>query len=304
MAELGLGSSSITPEMIPGLRAAPPMPEDISQFDSLVERRDVTVPGFGAAEITLSVFSPVHRTGPGPGIFAVHGGGMIMGDRLTGISLVLPWVIEHGAVAVTAEYRLAPEFPDPAPVEDCYAALVWMAEHAEEIGIDRARILLAGASAGGGLAAGTALLARDRNGPAILGQLLSCPMLDDRDATASTAQFDGVGAWDRTSNRTGWCALLGDRVAGPDVSIYAAPARAHDLAGLPPTFIDVGSAEVFRDEDVRFASQIWSDGGEAELHVWPGGTHGWEAFAAGTQMARQASEARSEWVRRILNRPM
>lgn len=186
------------------------------------------------------------------------------------------------------------------PVEDCYAALVWVSEHAAELGIDAERLLVAGASAGGGLAAGVALLARDRNGPDLVGQFLVCPMLDDRDESVSTRQFEGLGLHDRESNQIGWLALLGDRRAGLDVSIYAAPARALDLSGLPPAFIDVGSAEVFRDEDVAYATRIWENGGVAELHVWPGGTHGWDALAPEGRMAQQAAQARRDWVGRLL----
>src|SRR5262249_2847776 len=150
---------------------------------------------------------------------------------------IMSWITEHDAVLVTAEYRLAPEFPDPYPVEDCYCGLVWTAEHAAELGIDANRLLIAGASAGGGLSAGTALMARDRNGPQLIGQALLCPMLDDRDQTVSTRQYEDVGTWVRPSNRTGWQALLGDRRGTADVSIYAAPARATDLSGLPPAYI-------------------------------------------------------------------
>ena len=126
-------------------------------------------------------------------------------------------------------------------MEDCYAGLVWTAEHADELGIDPTRLDHRRGSAGGGLAAGVALLARDRGGPALAGQVLIYPMLDDRNDTVSTRQIDGIGVWDRTSNVTGWSALLGDRRATDDVSIYAAPARATDLSGLPPAFIDCGS---------------------------------------------------------------
>ena len=128
---------------------------------------------------------------------------------MVGIGQILPWIIEHSAVAVTVEYRLAPEFPDPYPVEDCYAGLLWTAEHADELGIDLDRLIIAGTSAGGGLAAGNALMARDRKGPRLAGQVLMCPMLDDRDQTASSMQFDDEGFWIRSSNVTGWTALLG-----------------------------------------------------------------------------------------------
>jgi acetyl esterase/lipase len=223
---------------------------------------------------------------------------MILGDRFLGLPQILPWIVEHDSVAVTVEYRLAPEYPDPYPVEDCYAGLRWTAEHAEALGIAPGRLIIAGASAGGGLAAGTALLARDRKGPRLAGQVLIYPMLDDRDQTVSTAQIDGIGVWDRVSNLTGWTALLGDRRGTTDVSVYAAPARATDLSGLPPAFIDCGSAEVFRDEDVAYASALWEAGVQAELHVWPGGFHGFDVLASHTSLAQAMTATRNAWVAR------
>jgi acetyl esterase/lipase len=295
---------AITPEMIPMLRQGLPgaVPIEDILAESGVERVDHTIPGYGGDHIEVSVLRRIGHTGTGPGIFHTHGGGMIIGDRFTGIGGVLAWVVEHDAVAVTVEYRLAPEFPDPYPVEDCYAGLVWTAEHADELGIDPERLIIAGASAGGGLAAGTALLARDRQGPALAGQVLIYPMLDDRDATVSTAQVDGVGVWDRTSNITGWSALLGDRRGTDDVSIYAAPARATDLSGLPPAFIDCGSVEVFRDEDVAYATALWHSGVQAELHVWPGGFHGFDQMAPQSAIAQAMIAARDAWVARLLAR--
>jgi len=293
---------SITPEMIPLLRQASPVAVDVDDVlaEAGVTRRDVTIPGHEGADILVTVLARADHTGRGPGIFHTHGGGMIIGDRFVGLGQILPWIVEHDAVAVTVEYRLAPEFPDPYPVEDCYAGLVWTAEHADELGIDPERLVIAGASAGGGLAAGTALLARDRRGPRLAGQVLIYPMLDDRDLTVSTTQIDGVGVWDRVSNVTGWSALLGDRRATDDVSIYAAPARATDLSGLPPAFIDCGSAEVFRDEDVAYATALWHAGVQAELHVWPGGFHGFDLMAPHTAIAQAMTAARNAWVARVL----
>lgn len=294
---------TLTPEMIPLMRQGMPG-LDVSVDDSLaaagVERRDVTIPGHEGDEIQVSVLRRKGRTGVGPGIYHTHGGGMIIGDRFTGLDLLLAWITEFDAVAVTVEYRLAPEFPDPYPVRDCYAGLVWTAEHAEELGIDPDRLVIAGGSAGGGLAAGVALIARDEDGPALAGQVLICPMLDDRDQTVSTRQIDGVGVWDRGSNVTGWSALLGDRRGTDDVSIYAAPARATDLSGLPPAFIDCGSAEVFRDEDVAYATALWAAGVQAELHVWPGGFHGFDMMAPHSALAKAARAARDAWVARAL----
>lgn len=297
------GFPSLTLDMIPVLRGAPmmagPDPREV-----LAERgftvEDVTITGYEDAEIVVSVIAKAGRTGIGPGIFHTHGGGMILGDRWAGVTQFIDWAERYNGVIVTVEYRLAPEFPDPFPVEDCYAGLVWTAANAEQLGIDPSRLVIGGASAGGGLAAGTALLARDRGGPALAGQVLICPMLDDRDLTLSTAQIDGIGVWDRTSNITGWTALLGDRRGTDEVSIYAAPARAADLTGLPPAYIDCGSAEVFRDEDVSYAMRLWEAGVQAELHVWAGGFHGFEMFAPHAALSQAAAAARDSWVNRLL----
>lgn len=159
--------------------------------------------------------------------------------------------------------------------------------------------MIGGVSAGGGLAAATALLARDRGGPELAGQLLLCPMLDDRNSTHSAVELDGRGLWDRTANNVGWAAYLGDL---RDVPAYAAPARATDLSGLPPAFLDVGTAETFRDEVVAYASRLWEAGGEAELHVWPGGFHGFDALVPEARLSRAARAARLSWLQRLLSR--
>ncbi|MCV7335920.1 alpha/beta hydrolase [Mycolicibacterium senegalense] len=265
-------------------------------------RRDVMIEGYQGAELVCSIIARRDKSGVGPGIYHTHGGGMIVGNRMAGISQVMPWIVEHDAVAVTVEYRIAPEFPDPYPVEDCYAGLLWTADHAVELGIDLDRMIIAGTSAGGGLAAGNALMARDRSGPRLAGQVLMCPMLDDRDQTASSAQWDAEGIWIRSSNVTGWTALLGDRRGTSDVSIYAAPARATDLSGLPPAYIDCGSAEVFRDEDVAYATSLWSCGVQAELHVWPGGFHGFDLIAPHAALAQAAISTRNNWVAKVFEK--
>ncbi|GAA3207784.1 alpha/beta hydrolase [Microbacterium terregens] len=292
---------TLTPEMIPLMRQAPRDPgldDVVASVGAVHEER--TIAGYDGAEIVVSIYRSAGHSLAGPGIYHIHGGGMVLGDRFSGVQSFLPFVASHGAVLVSVEYRLAPEFPDPVPVEDCYAGLVWTAANAAELGIDPSRIIVGGASAGGGLSAGVTLLARDRHGPALKASLLIYPMLDDRNETISCHQIQGVGVWDRTSNFTGWNALLGDRRGTDDVSIYAAPARAADLSGLPPTFIDVGSAEVFRDEDVAYASRIWAAGGVAELHVWPGGFHGFDGFVPQAQVSRAMVETRNRWLSRML----
>ena len=235
-----------------------------------------------------------------PGVLFAHSGGLMFGDRFSGLDRMIDFVELLGVVLVSIEYRLAPEHRDPYPREDVYAALEWMASHAESLGVRLDRLLIAGASAGGGLAAGVALAARDRGGPRLCGQLLDYPMLDDRGLTKSTRQFDGIGVWDRVSNVTGWSALLGDARGGPDVSVYAAPARATQLHDLPPAFLDVGSAEIFRDETVAYADALWNAGGDAELHVWPGGFHAFDIFAPHTALSRGMIATRSAWMSRVL----
>lgn len=267
--------------------------------------RELTVPGpAGSPDISLLICRPTTATTPTPAIYHIHGGGMLVGDCRMGLPPMLDLADEFGMAVVSVEYRLAPETPHPGPVEDCYAGLAWCAAHAGEQGIDPERIVLIGASAGGGLAAGVALMARDRGGPAVLGQLLMCPMLDDRNDTPSAVQMAGLGIWDRTCNETGWNALLGGARGTDDVSPYAAPARATDLSGLPPAFIDVGSAETFRDEDVMYASRIWQAGGSAELHVWPGGFHGFAGMAPQAAISRDAQAAPRQWLRRLLSNRM
>lgn len=264
----------------------------------LVEER--TVPGpQGVPDIALLICRPAAATFPTPAIYHTHGGGMILGDYRTGLEDQLNLAQSIGAAVVSVEYRLAPEAPHPAPVEDCYAGLVWTAEHADELNIDPDRIVITGASAGGGLAAAVALLARDRGGPALFGQMLLCPMLDDRNDTPSAVQMAGLGVWTQADNAFGWDALLGAARGSDAVPPYAAPARATDLSGLPPAFIDVGSAETFRDEDVTYASRIWQAGGRAELHVWPGGFHGFDIMAPDAAVSQDARSARHVWLRRL-----
>ncbi len=296
----GVFPPTVTPDLIPFMRrsyASPPRSELLR--GRAIEVQDLRVPGADGVELDASIVRPLAGAS-GAGILLLHSGGMMFGDRFSGADHALGWVEQTGAVLVTIDYRLAPEHPDPIPFEDCYAALEWFAADAPALGVQPERILVAGASAGGGLAAGVALAARDRGGPRLRGQLLDYPMLDDRGITASTSAFDGIGVWDRVSNETGWRALLGDRVRTDEVSSYAAPARAVDLSGLPPAFIDVGSAEIFRDEAVSYAHRLWEAGGDAELHVWPGAFHACDIFAAHATISRAMIAARNGWLQRML----
>lgn len=314
------------PELLPGLAAMdaaaqPPLtretlPRDGSDRlfpsndevigDREIDWEDRVIPGpDGAPDIELTIFRPRGREGEAlAAVYNIHGGGMIVGHRSWETGRIVDLVDELGIVAVNVEYRLAPEHPYPAGVEDCYAGFVWVARNAAWLGIDPARIVVMGGSAGGGFSAAVALMARDRRGPTMAGQLLLCPMIDNTNTSIGSLQYDGIGTWRRDLNLLAWSCVLGDELAWSDAApAYAAPSRAEDLSNLPPAFIEVGAAEMFRDEDVQYATRIWATGGQAELHVWAGGCHGFDMYMPDTEIARAALASRSSWLRRVLELP-
>ncbi|MFE7398027.1 alpha/beta hydrolase [Streptomyces sp. NPDC057557] len=257
----------------------------------------------GASDVSLLFARPTGLRQQAPVVYHMHGGGMIGGFNRTGMQTILQeWAEPLELAVVSVGYRLAPEHPYPAAIEDCYAGLVWLARHAGTLGVDPQRVITVGGSAGGGLTAALALMARDRKGPGILGQLLMCPMLDDRNDSSSAHQMTGLGVWDRPANDLGWTALLGKDRDSSQVSCYAAAARAADLSQLPPAYIDVGAAETFRDECIQYATRIWQSGGDAELHVWSGGFHGFDQLAPHTEVSRDARRTRFRWLCRLLSR--
>lgn len=275
--------------------------------DAVIGGRDITwedrvIPGPpGAPDVEVTIFRPAgSETSTLPGFVNIHGGGMVVGHRSWETARVVDIVAEHGVVAVNVEYRLAPENPYPAGVEDCYAAFEWTHAHAAELGIDSARIVVGGGSAGGGLTAAVALMARDRRGPVMAGQLLLCPMIDNTNTTVASRQYDGIGTWQRDMNLLAWSCVLGEELAfSTEAPAYAAPSRATDVSGLPPAYIEVGEAEMFRDEDTAYALRIWETGGQAELHVWGGGAHGFDMYMPEAEITRAALAARASWLRRI-----
>jgi acetyl esterase/lipase len=238
--------------------------------------RDELVPGpAGAPDVKVRIYTPAGLEGTRPGLLYIHGGGFVIGDVDTFDFATKAYADQLGVVVVSVDYRLAPEHPFPAPVEDCYAALTWMANKASELGIDPARIGVAGESAGGGLAAGTALLARDRGGPELVFQYLGVPEIDDRLDTPSMREYVDTPLWSRPKAVFSWQAYLGDVEPGSaDVSIYAAPARVTDFSGLPPTVVTVCQFDPLRDEGIAYAQGIMRAGIPIELRHYSGTFHG------------------------------
>jgi acetyl esterase/lipase len=276
-------------ELLPPLRARFDMP-----VSDRVERTDRVVPGDPAVPVR------VHRAkaagGVQPCVYSIHGGGYVIGSNVMDDLVFDDLCPALGVVGVSVDYRLAPETPYPGPLEDCYAGLRWTYEHAGELGIDRDCIGVMGVSAGGGLAAALSLLARDRGEVPVAFQLLDQPMLDDRQITQSSRE-EGLQVWSRASNTFGWTAYLGDLYGRDDVPPTAAPARATDLSGLPPTFVSVGAVDGFRDEDVDYATRLNQAGVPTELHVYPGACHGFNMIARDAAVSKQCMRNMEDWLR-------
>ncbi len=265
-----------------------------------VQVRDELVPGpDGAPDVRLRIYTPDRLVAPAA-IYDVHGGGFMLGtiDMFDGHNLRL--ARELGVTVVTVDYRLAPEHPYPAGLEDCYAGLVWVAKNADAIGIDPDRIAIHGESAGGGLCAGLALLARDRGGPSIAFQYLGIPELDDRLDTPSMRAFTDTPIWNRPNAVVSWDSYLGPGKRGTaDVPIYAAPARATDLAGLPPAYASALESDPLRDEGTAHAHPLLHARGSVELHAFPGTFHG-SAIVEQAAVSRREVEESLVVLRRAL----
>jgi acetyl esterase/lipase len=272
---------------------------DIPDRDD-VAMDDRLVPGpAGAPQVPIRIYTP--KAGGDalrPAVFEIHGGGFLLGS----IDMMDPWcqnvAARLGAVVVSVEYRLAPEDPFPAGLEDCYAALCWTADQAAAIGIDAERIAIAGQSAGGGLAAATALLARDRGGPQLCFQLLEIPELDDRLDTPSMRAFTDTPLWNRPNAVWSWRHYLGADAEDP-VSPYAAPARAEDLGGLPPAYVSTMEFDPLRDEGILYALGLMQAGVSVELHSYPGTFHGSAMVSTADVSKRNSREVLAALERRL-----
>ena len=266
-----LGSLSV--DTLPGIRQllAGIVPLD-PPSGLTVENVSLAVPG-EAPNVTGLLHRPA-TPGPHPALLNLHGGGFVAGTAEREDAAMRALCLSLDAVILSIDYRLAPETPFPGALDDAFAALNWLHDHADRLAIDRTRIAVRGVSAGGGLAAGLALYARDRSGPDLAFLSLVYPMLDDRTGPQPCA---GQYVWPIAANRFAWSSYL----AGIDpVPSYAAPARADSLAGLPPTFIATGSIDLFADENIRFAQRLMQSGVPTELHIYPGAYHGFTLIAA------------------------
>ncbi len=282
---------------IDGFMAQMPAPE----LPTTVTISDVMVPGYGdEPEVRVKVYTPNSGSGGVSRAMAalcwIHGGGMVLMNADGDDDRCAQRAAEQNMVVVSVDYRLSPEHPAPALVHDCYAALTWMASNAEELGIDPERIAIGGASAGGGLAAGTALFARDNDGPSLVGQLLVYPMLDHRNETPSSHAITDPRVWNRTANHLAWEAYLG----GAEPTPYASPSIATDLAGLPPAYINVGQFDLFLDEDIAYAQALQRAGVAAELHVYPGAFHGSNSFVPDHPTSVRWRTEEDDFLRRVL----
>lgn len=297
--------AALSPALLPRLRAervdnAHLLSERLS---GRVSREDRVVPGPpDAPEVALRIYRTIDADGSSPTnlpcVVWIHGGGYVLGTYEGEDGRFDSWCPRFGCVGVSVEYRLAPETPYPGPLEDCYAALRWVHSSAGELGIDPDRIGIGGSSAGGGLAAGLALLARDRGEVPLRFQLLIYPMIDDRFGNASHDWL--VPVWPPASNRFGWAAYLGALSGTDDVPAYAAPSRATDLSGLPPAFVTVGTLDGFVDEDIEYAQRLNRAGVPVELHVHPGAPHGFELFAPQAAVAKRARAEMTDWLHRVV----
>lgn len=290
LAALNFRFDTLSHATLPRIRAARAALPPVALSD-LVERVDHVVPERPPVQVR------VHRakaaSGKLPCIYWMHGGGLVLGTNRIDDPRFDRWCPRLDCAGVSVDYALAPEAPYPQPLEDCYAGLRWLYQNAESLNIDAARIGIGGSSAGAGLAAGLALLARDRAELPIAFQALIYPMIDDRQITFSSQWNDPV--WPPQANRFGWDCYLRD-LGDAAVPVYAAAARATNLEGLPPTFICVGALDGFSDEDIDYATRLRHAGVPTELHVYPGAPHGFDALTPNTAIAKQGARDLEAWL--------
>ena len=282
-----------------GLANRMPVRSPTPPADLVVSDRKVPGPQ-GAPTVGVRIYRPRSAEGDIPVLVWMHGGGMILGNHLSEEASNAAFARELGIMVISVDYRLAPQSPAPAAVEDCYAVLEWLVANAGELAIDPQRIAIGGASAGGGLAAATALLAHDRGRITPAFQMLIYPMLDDRTVIRTDLDTRHARFWRPKSNRYPWSAYLGQAPGGDDVSDYAAPARRADLSGLPPAWIGVGTLDLFHSEDIDYADRLRQAGVSVELVIVEGAFHGFDVLFSKKPVSRGFWEAQRDALRHAL----
>ena len=255
-----------------------------------IERSEHSTKSADGYEISISRFATKGRneSKPQPAVVYTHGGGYIMLAVKHYERLVASYVRESGVQFFVPEYRLAPESAHPKPTEDCYAALEWVSQHAKDFNIDPARITIMGDSAGGGLAAGVTIMARDKGlSPPLAKQMLIAAMLDDTN-TNPKPELINFATWTVDDNITGWQAYVGDKAGSADCSPYAAPTRVKSVEGLPSTYMEVPGLDIFRNENIAYAQRLYDANVVTEFHVWAGVPHSWEIFSPQISISKAA----------------
>jgi acetyl esterase/lipase len=266
----------------------------------------VSFTGSQGHRVELRMMRPKQPKNPAmPLVYWMHGGGYILGSAGQDDPLMAKFAHELGCVAVSVEYRLAPETPYPGPLNDCYEGLCHLVENAASYQIGADRIVIGGASAGAGLAAGLALRVRDQADFNLVGQVLLYPMIDDTNVAPASDTLANTAVWSREANLFGWTSYLGTSPGGAGIAAYAAPARATDLSGLPPTYLPVGELDLFLDEDIAYAQRLLAAGNACELHVFPGAVHGFNGFMPMARISQICNQEIAAFVAKVFGeKPM
>lgn len=279
--------------------SATPIAEDILVEDQFIDGPDGNV-------LRVRIYRPKNESEKLPAFLWIHGGGYVIGAPEGDDGLCQRYVKEAGCVVVSVDYRLAPEHPYPAPLEDCYSALLWMVENAESLNIDVTRLGIGGASAGGGLTASLALLARDRKGPQLIFQMPLYPMINDLNDSFSNKEITGNFIWNNDLNNKGWAMYLGELSGTENIPYTAAPARAtvEELKGLPYTYTCVGQMDPFRDETLQYVTNLAQAGVDVDFHLYSGAYHGFEGLNPHAELANNAVQEYIDAVKYGLHRAL
>ncbi|MGG2937954.1 alpha/beta hydrolase [Bacillus pacificus] len=278
----------LRPEILPAIReqVAQILPDPV--VDDSLSLTDKVIEGPDANPLGLRIYRPKSNDESLPALLWIHGGGYILGAVNENDVLCMKFAKEVGCMVVSVDYRLAPEHPYPAAIEDCYAALKWIADNAESLNIDSNRIGVAGPSGGGGLTAALTLLARDRKYPSICFQMPLYPMIDDRNNTPSANEIKEGFIWNQKSNEAAWKMYLGKLHGTDQIPAYAAAARAEDYRNLPRTYTCVGQLDPFRSETLAYVTKLAEAGVDVEFHLYPGAYHGFEMLHTDADIAIHA----------------